>query len=102
VVDAFVYLGCILTPPVAAEGRAASDWHSSILHEYVGEENLEVKYQAGNQVTPLSDIHCASMGARHEPPQSTCSLALRIPYTSHVSNAEVSQRNHWLFTAVAW
>jgi len=37
-----------------------SDWHSSVLHEYVGEEDLEVKHQAGNQVTPLSDIHCAS------------------------------------------
>ena len=27
---------------------------------YVGEEDLEVKHQAGNQDTPLSDIHCAS------------------------------------------
>ena len=31
-----------------------------ILHEYVGEEDLEVKHQAGNQDTPLSDIHCPS------------------------------------------
>jgi len=49
-----------LTPLVAAEGSPASDWHSSVLHEYVGEEDLEVKHQAGNQVAPLSDIHCAS------------------------------------------
>jgi len=36
-----------------------SDWLSSVLHEYVGQEDLEVKHQAGNQVMPLSDIHCA-------------------------------------------
>ena len=49
-----------LTPLVAAGGGPASNWHSAVLHEYVGEEDLEVKHQAGNQVTPLSDIHCAS------------------------------------------
>ena len=41
-------------------GGPASDWLSSVLHEYVGEEDLEVKHQAGNPVTRLSDIHCAS------------------------------------------
>ena len=41
-------------------GSLASDWLSSVLYEYVGEEDLEVKHHAGNQVTPLSDIHCAS------------------------------------------
>ena len=40
--------------------QCSSDWLSSVLYEYVGEEDLEVKHQAGNQVTPLSDIHCAS------------------------------------------
>jgi len=44
---------------VAAEGPA-SDWLSSVVREYVVEEDLKVKHQAGNQVTPLSDIHCAS------------------------------------------
>jgi len=50
---------------VAAEGSPASDWLSSVSYEYVGEEDLEVKHQAGNQVTPLSDsdIHCASFDA---------------------------------------
>jgi len=38
----------------------ASDWLHSVLHEYVGEEDLEVMHQAGNQVMPLSDIHFAS------------------------------------------
>jgi len=33
----------------------------SVLHEYVGKEDLVVKHQAGNQVTPLSDIRCASI-----------------------------------------
>ena len=42
------------------KGSPASDWLSSVLYEYVGEEDLEVKHQAGNQVKPLSDIHCAS------------------------------------------
>ena len=55
--------------------RMRAHWLSSVLHEYVGEEDLEVKHQAGNQVTPLSDIHCACMGERLGPPQSTCSLA---------------------------
>ena len=41
-------------------GGPASDWLSSVLYEYVGQEDLEVKDQAGNQVTPLSDIHCES------------------------------------------
>ena len=26
----------------------------------LGQEDMEVKHQAGNQVTPLSDIHCAN------------------------------------------
>ena len=39
------------------------DWHSSVLHENVGEEDLEVKHQAGNKVMHLSDIHCASLDA---------------------------------------
>ena len=32
------------------------DWHSLVLHECDGEEDLEVKHQVGNQVMPLSDI----------------------------------------------
>jgi len=38
-----------LTPLVAAEGKFC-----------IGEEDLEVKHQAGNQDTPLSHIHCLS------------------------------------------
>ena len=47
-------------------GGPASDWHSSVLHENIGEEDLEVKHQAGNQVMPLSDIHCASFDVCNE------------------------------------
>ena len=76
---------------------------------------MEVKHQAGNQVTPLSDIHCASfdvwvrdLGYHKVPALSPRCIwhsgtmhnlmrcinrhylsILRIPYTRHVSNAEV-------------
>ena len=86
-------------------GGPASDWLSSVLHEYVGEEDLEVKHQAGNPVTRLSDIHCASFDvlygcetwATTKYPLSRLDAfdtrALRkiskIPYTRHMSNAEV-------------
>jgi len=60
-------------------GGPASDWLSSVPHEYVGEEDLQVMHQAGNQGTPLSDIHCASFDVWVRdligPPQSTCCLA---------------------------
>ena len=62
VVDEFVILGCMIDSSAwwQQRGGPASDWHRSVLHKYVGKEDLEDKHQAGNQVTPLSDIHCAS------------------------------------------
>jgi len=58
-VDAFVYLGCIID----SSGGSRRELLNRIgiaqsCIEYVGEEDLEVKHQAGNQVTPLSDIQC--------------------------------------------
>jgi len=84
-------------------GGPASDWHSSVLHEYVWEEDLEVRHQAGNQDTPLSDICCASFDiwvrdlGHHKVPAlspwciwhvALCKI-VRIPYTRHMSDAEV-------------
>ena len=59
VVSAYVYLGCLIDSSGGSRGE--------VLHR-IGLarscmnmlENLEVKHQVGNQVTPLSDIHCAS------------------------------------------
>jgi len=86
-------------------GGPASDWLSSVLNEYVGEDDLEVKHQAGNQVTLLSNIHCASfdvwvrdLGHYKVPALSprciwhmgtTQDLEDSLLYTRHVSNAEV-------------
>jgi len=62
-VDAFVYLGCLIDSSGGSRGevlrRIGLAW-SLRMNMLVGEEDLEVKHQAGNQVTPLSDIHCAS------------------------------------------
>jgi len=59
-VDAFVYLGCMIDSSGGSRREVLRRIGIAVLHEYVGEEDLEVKHQAGNQVTPLSDIHCAS------------------------------------------
>jgi len=62
VVDAFVYLRCMINSSGGSRGEVLCriGIAQSCIHEYAGEEDLEVKYQAGNQVTPQSDIHCAS------------------------------------------
>ena len=89
-------------------GGPALDWHSSVLHEYVWQEDLEVKHQVGKQATPLSDIHCASFdvwvrdSGHHKSTTNPIMLSrldafdtwalckiLRLPYTRHMSNVEV-------------
>ena len=90
----------------------ASDWLSSVLHEYVGEEDLEVKHQAGNQVTPLSDIHCASFDVwvrdlgHHKVPALSPQCIWHMGTTQDLEDTVYSpcvkcgsQKNHWLFTA---
>jgi len=76
-----------------------SNWLSSVLREYAGEEDLEVKHQAGNQVAPLSDIHCASFDVwvwdlgHHKYLLSRLDVfdtwalrkIFRIPYTRHLT-----------------
>ena len=62
-------------------GSPASDWLSLVLYEYVGEEDLEVKHQAGNpSYASIRHTLCQfwCMGARLGPPQSTCSLDSRL------------------------
>jgi len=93
-------------------GGPASDWHSSVLHENVGEEDLEVKHQAGNQVTPLSDIDCASFDVwvrdlgHHKVPALSPWCIWNMGTTQDLEDTVYSprikcgsQRNHWLFTA---
>ena len=96
-------------------GSPASDWLSSVLYKYVGEEDLEVKRQAGNQVTPLSDIHCASFDVwvRDLGQYKVAALSPRCIW--HMGTTQDledtvyspcvkcgSQKNHWLFTALTW
>jgi len=50
-VNAFVYLGCMID--------SSGGSRREVLHK-IGIAIL--RYQAGNQVTPLSDIHCPSFG----------------------------------------
>jgi len=62
-------------------GGPASDWHSSVLHENVGEEDLDSGSQASGWKPSYASVRhrlCQfwCMGARLGPPQSTCSLAL--------------------------
>ena len=114
VVDAFVYLRCMINSSGGSRGEVLCriGIAQSCIHEYAGEEDLEVKHQAGNQVTPQSDIHCASfdvwvrdMGHHKVPALSPWC----IWHVGTTQDHEVtvyspcvkcrSQRNHWLFTA---
>jgi len=96
-------------------GSPASDWLSSVLYKYVGEEDLEVKRQAGNQVTPLSDIHCASFDVwvrdlgQYKVPALSPWCIWHMGTTQDLEDTVYSpcvkcgsQKNHWLFTALTW
>ena len=99
VVDAFAYPGCMIYSGGSRGEVLRQTDTARILHGM----DLDVKHQAENQVTPLSDIHCASLMYGCETWATTkylhsgidafyiwaLCMMLRIPYTRHVSNAEV-------------
>jgi len=108
VVDTFVYLGCMTDSSDwwQQRGSPALDWLSSVLYEYVGEEDLEFKHQAGlletklrlyqTYIVPVLMYGCETWATTKYllsrlDAFDTWALRkiLRIPYTRHVSNAEV-------------
>jgi len=74
-----------------------SDWHSSVLHEYVGEENMETKirlYQT--YIVPVLMYGCETWATTKYllsrlDAFDTWALRkiVRIPYTRHMPHAEV-------------